>query len=431
MSRSAVDVAMVGMALGTTAIAGVGFATPYWALAFVIGGGVAGGTISLVSQRWSADRPSAVAAAVKVSAMLVVAVLLPLACVFWFAAEPLVALIGTSDAAIAYGARYLKLISLSMPFAALNLIASRTLVGAGDAQAPMILRSGGAVVNIFLNALFIFGFGWGVAGAALGTVLATVCVTGAFGWALTAGCLPGVGMLPVKINWRRSAGAGSYRSTARDLTRISMPLVLTNFARSGAQFPLLAIVSLFGSTVVAAFVIALRVRELMNTPGWGFGLASSSLVGQSLGPGREEEAAEYGRDVLRFAVAVYAVAAALVFVLAHPISLLFVNDPAVVPLTASLIRTTCVSVMFWGVMNGALGPLRAGGDTRWPFYGQVVGLFVFALPIAYLGAVTELGITGLHAALVLESLVPAVVTYARFRTGRWRIISRSYRPLPE
>ena len=55
MSRTAVDVAMVGAAVGASAIAGIGFATPYWVLAFVLGGGIAGGTISLVSQRFSAS----------------------------------------------------------------------------------------------------------------------------------------------------------------------------------------------------------------------------------------------------------------------------------------------------------------------------------------------------------------------------------------
>ncbi len=51
MSKSTVDVAMVGLALGPTAIAGVGFAAPFWELAFALGAGVAGGTIGMVSQR--------------------------------------------------------------------------------------------------------------------------------------------------------------------------------------------------------------------------------------------------------------------------------------------------------------------------------------------------------------------------------------------
>jgi putative MATE family efflux protein len=434
MSRSAVDVAMVGAALGASAIAGVGFATPYWALAYVVGGGVAGGTISLVSQRFSVGQAAGVSTAVVVSAALAVAATLPLTLLFWLVPAPLVALIGTGAEAVAMGADYLRVVSLSMPFAALNLVASRTLVGAGDAWAPMVVRAGGAVANVVLNAVLIFAFEMGVVGAALVTVIATVLVTGVFAWGLTAGRLPGLGALPVKVDWAAASATGeapsstSRRATARALTQIGAPLVLTAFVQSGAQFPLLAIVSLFGPGTVAAFVIALRVRDLLNTPGWGFGLASSSLVGRALGQGREAEAEAYGRDGLRFAVAVYAVTATVAFVLAGPVSRLFVSDPAVWPQAAALIRATSVSVVFWGVMNGALGPLRAGGDTRWPFYGQVAGLFLCALPVAYLGATTALGITGLYAALVLETVVPAAVTYARFRSGRWRTVSRAFRP---
>ena len=432
MSKSTADVAMVGAALGTSAIAGVGFATPFWALTFMLGGGLAGGTISLVSQHYGAgqrdgvSKPAVdVSVPVKVSACFALAVTLPLVALFAAFPAPLISLLGSGGEAVDYGARYLRVVSLAMPFAAVNLIGSRALVGANDAWTPMVVRAGGAVLNVALNALFIFAFGLGVVGAALGTVLASIAVTGVFAWGLTNGRLPLVGSLPVRLRWRAPHwNAG----TARHLAKISTPLALTNLAQSGAQFPLLAIVSLFGPGVVAAFVIALRVRDLLNTPGWGFGLASSSLVGQALGQAREAAATAYARDTLRFAVAVYVFAAAAVFVFAPSVSRLFVNDAAILPTATLLVRATCVSVVFWGVMNGALGPLRASGDTRWPFYGQMLGLFAFALPAAYLGAVTPLGLWGLCGALLLETGVPAAVTYARFRSGTWKVVSRVYRP---
>jgi Na+-driven multidrug efflux pump len=214
--------------------------------------------------------------------------------------------------------------------------------------------------------------------------------------------------------------------------------VFTNVARRGAQFPMLAIVALFGPEVVAAYVVARRVRDLMDTPGWGFSLASTSLVGQALGAGDERSAATYGREVLWFGTAVYLVGAVAVFLAAEQVGRLFVGDPALLPLVTTFVSVACVSVVFRGVSSGATGPLRAGGDTRWPFYGQVLGVYVFALPVAALGAVSvpvpdagvvaPLGIGALYAALLLETLVPAVVTYYRFATGSWRVVSRGYRP---
>lgn len=425
MSKATADVAMVGTALGAAAIAGVGYALPFWALAFMIGGGIAGGTISLVSQRLAAGQTSESSTAVKVSAIFAVAITLPLSVLFWFFAEPLIRLIGSGSEAIGYGVDYLRIVGLAMPFAAVSLVGSRALVAANDAWTPMVLRAGGAVANVALNAVLIFALDLGVIGAAIGTVLANVATLTAFAWGLTRGSLPIIGELPVRVEWSAPHWDGQ---TARHLAKISTPLVLTNVGQNGGQFPMLAIVSLFGPNVVAAFVVALRVRDLMNTPGWGFGLASSSLVGQSLGVNDEDEAGAYANDTLRFAVTVYGIAATAVFLFAHPIAGLFVDDPEVTGTTTALIRVTCVSVVLWGVMNGSLGPLRASGDTNWPLFGQMIGLGAFALPIAYIGAVTPLGIAGLYLALLFETGIPAAVTYYRFRSERWKLVSRSYRP---
>ncbi|QSX00238.1 MATE family efflux transporter [Haloterrigena alkaliphila] len=435
MSKSAADVAMVGIALGPAAIAGVGLATPYWGLAFGIGGGIAGATIGLVSQRYTGGTARDLSLAVTTSALVVAAIVVPLAVLYGAVPERLIGLVGNDAASIAYGADYLRVVALGVPFAALNLIGSRTLVGADDAWTPMTLRAGGAVVNVALNAVLIFVLGMGVVGAAIGTVVANVLVLVAFAVGFTRGGLPIIGSFPVTfdLGWPPVT-----RADVRDVLAIGTPLVFTNGARRAAQFPMLAIVALFGPNVLAAYVVARRVRDLMDTPGWGFSLASSSLVGQELGTGDEGAADTYGREVLWFGTAVYLVSAGVVLLFAEQVGRVFVDDPSILPLVTTFIAVACISVIFRGISGGATGPLRASGDTRWPFYGQVLGLYVFAIPVAFLGAVsvpvpgleavTPLGIGALYAALVLETLVPAVVTYHRFETGSWKAISRTYRP---
>jgi putative MATE family efflux protein len=424
MSKATADVAMVGTALGASAIAGVGYGVPFWTMTFMIGGGIAGGTISLVSQRFGANRHGRIGVAVKVSAVLAIVATLPLVVLFWTIPEPLIRLIGTGDEAIAYGTRYLKVASLAMPFSAVNLVCSRALIGANDAHTPMVIRAGGAAVNIGLNAVLIFIFDMGVVGAALGSVVGSVGGTLLFAWSLTTGRFPILGALPIRVE---STAPHWSTADAYHLLRISSPLALRKIAQNGGQFPMLAIVGLMGSEVVAAYVVALRIRALMNTPGWGFGLASSSLVGQALGEQDESKADAYARETLRFTVAAFASVALLVFAGAAPVSRLFVSDAATLATTTTLVRAACVSVLLWGFMSGGMGPLRASGDTQWPFYGQIAGLFGFALPAAYLGATTGLGLWGLSASLVLETGVPAAVIYYRYRSNAWMRISRSHR----
>jgi putative MATE family efflux protein len=347
--------------------------------------------------------------------------------VFWLVPRPLISILSSDPQAIAYGAAYLRIVGLGVPFAGLNLVGSRVLIGADDAWTPMVIRGGGAIANVALNAVFIFGLGMGVVGAAWGTVIANVLATSAFTVGLVAGRLPGVGAFPVTV-----APFGTYLDveTIRDVVDIGTPVVGRSLTWTVARFPMLAIVDVFGATVVAAYIISRRIWGLMNTPGWGFGLAASSLVGQHLGEGDEGTAETYGREIARFALVTYVLAAAIVAIFARPIVLAFVGDASdpSVPVAVTLVYAACLAVIPQGIGRTAAGALDATGDTRWPFYSQALGMFGVSIPLAYLGATTSLGLVGLYLAFFGETLVPAAINYYRFSTGKWKVISREYRP---
>ncbi|MFB6125414.1 MAG: MATE family efflux transporter [Halanaeroarchaeum sp.] len=429
MSKNAADVAMVGVALGPSAIAGVGYAGPYWGAAFSVGGGIAAGTIALVSQRFGADRHEQAGQAIRSSAALVVVITLPITALFWLAPRALIGVLSANPTVVGYGADYLRVLAVGVPFAAVNLIGSRALIGADDAWTPMMLRGGGALSNIVLNAIFIFGMGLGVVGAALGSVLANVFVTAGLAIGLARGSLPGLGEFPLQV-----AAGGRYfdRETFRDLVHIGTPVIGRNSVWTVARFPALAFVGMFGPTVVAAYIITRRIWGLMNTPGWGFGLAASSLVGQHLGRGEEATAESIGHEIVRFSTATYVLAAGAVAAVAPFAVRLFVgepNDPAV-PIAITMVYVSSLAIVPQGVTSSIAGALDATGDTRWPFYSRVLGMFGASIPLIYLGATTSLGIFGVYLSFFAETLVPAGINYYRFTTGRWKAISRDYRPNP-
>jgi putative MATE family efflux protein len=427
MSKNVVDVAMVGVALGSVAIGGVGLAGPFWGLAFSFGGGVAAGTIALVSQRYGADRYDEIGQPIRSSVLLVLLITLPLAALFYAVPERLIGFLTSDAQTLQYGADYLRVVAFGVPFAALNLIGSRTYIGVDDAWTPMMVRAGGALANIGLNAVFIFVLDMGVEGAALGTVLSNVLVTATFVVGLTVRRVPGTQAFPARV----SVFAGyARRETVTDLVTIGLPVAGRNSVWTVARFPMLAIVGLFAGPVLAAYVVARRIWGLMNTPGWGFGLAASSLVGQELGAENVEGADSYAREINRIAVGVYVIGGLLTAATAPWIVRLFVDDPtdATVPIAVGLVWASCFAIVPQAVKATIAGALDATGDTRWPFYSQVLGMVVISIPLAYLGATTALGIWGLYLAFLAESLVPAVVNYYRFTTGKWRKISREYRP---
>jgi Na+-driven multidrug efflux pump len=277
--------------------------------------------------------------------------------------------------------------------------------------------------------VFIFVLGWGVEGAAMGTVLSNVFAVTAFAIGIARGHAPGFGQFPVQVD-----PYGTYvdSETLRDLIRIGIPVGARNLVWTAAEFPMLAILDTFGTDTVSAFVIARRIWGIMNTPGWGFGLASSSLTGQALGQGKEELAEAYGRDIIRFSVATYAVSAVITAIFAEQVVLIFVDDPVgsarVVEISVNLIYAACVAVLFRGISGSSIGPLDASGDTRIPFLSQLLGMFGGSIPLAYIGSVTVLGHWGIYLAFLAETTVPAAINYWRFNSGKWKAISREIRP---
>jgi Na+-driven multidrug efflux pump len=196
-------------------------------------------------------------------------------------------------------------------------------------------------------------------------------------------------------------------------------------------FPLLWIAATFGPLVVAAFEVGRRVRELVNSFSWGFSIAASTLVGQELGAGDEREAEAYGAAIIRLSLVSYLSVAVLVIAFANPIAGLFVSGDAAVGAAATFVRIAAVSAVALGIDGSATGALRGAGDTRWPFAASLLGRYGFALPAAALGTVTPLAVAGLYLALVLETLLPAGINLWRFRTNRWKAVSRAYRPSTE
>ncbi len=351
--------------------------------------------------------------------------------VFLLVPEAILSLISSDAAVIEQGGIYLRYISVGVPFAALNLVGSRTLVGVDDAYTAMVIRAGGAVANIGINAVLIFGVGMGVMGAALGTVFANVLVTGWFVLGLTTGRAPLAGTFPLTVNPRGEYVNGRMMV---DLVTIGLPVIGRRLAWSLAELPMFGILDMFGQEILSAYVIARRIWGLLSTPGWGFGLAASSLVGQELGTGAEETAEAYGREIIRFAVATYFLTALGVAIVAEPVVLLFVDDPAEVAIQVAvgLVYAACLAAVVRAIGGTAAGALDGSGDTRWTFMSQAIGMFGAAIPLVYLGATTALGIWGLYLASLAEAGVPAALNYYRFNSGEWKAISQAYRPdLPD
>ncbi|WP_323171976.1 MATE family efflux transporter [Natrialba sp. PRR66] len=427
MSKQTADLAMVGTAVGTAGTAGLAYALAYWELVTMLGLGLAGGTVSLVSQNYGGEATDRASLVVTQSVLLAVVFALPVVAVFLAFPNALIELLGSKAAPIDHGRTYLVFVAPAALFELCNLIASRTYTGVGDTFTEMVARAGGAVLNVLLSGLLIFGFGLGVAGAAIGTTLSTGFVTVVLAWGMTGRSYGWLGMAPSPVPITAD-GPWIDRELIRELIEISLPEIGRRLAAGAVVFPLLWIAATFGPVIVTALEVGRRVRGLINSVNWGLSLAASSLVGQHLGSSEEGEAAAYGTAIIRLSVVLYAGIAALVIVLSEPIAVPFVSESSEVPAAAAFVAVGAVSSIGFGLDGAAAGVLLGAGDTRLPFLASLAGRYLFAIPAALLGPVTPLGIAALYLALLLETYVPGGINYWLVRRGRWKAVSRRYRP---
>ncbi|WP_435065248.1 MATE family efflux transporter [Halobaculum sp. EA56] len=438
------DFLMVGVYAGGAAVAALEFGFQYYFVPFGLALALTSGTISVVSRFQGADEPAEANFAIKQSLWLALALAVPITVFTHFFAEELVGVLTDDARTIELGGAYLRVVMYSVGFRFWSMIAARALAGSGDTRTPMYVRLLTLPTNVGLNAALVFGLGpfpeLGVVGAAWGTVAATTLAGVVFAWALLSGRYSV--RLPVR-------GKQWDADIARELVRVSLPLAGTRLSRTFGRFPFLFVLGVLGTEVVAAYAIGRRVMLLALMPAWGYSTAASTLVGQAIGAGDDEEADEYGWQVLRLALVTQLLIGAAIAAAARPIAAAFGSES--LDLTVTFIRVFGLGVAGFAIARTMRGGLRGAGDTRWPLYGGLLGTYALRLPIAVLAlpagyAVTlfagplaatlglaplvvplpgmDLGLTTVFAAIVADLYARAVVNLVRYWSDAWKRVAR-------
>jgi putative MATE family efflux protein len=415
------DLIMVGWAVGTAGISALAFGFTVYILLKRFGIGFSAATLSLVSQRYGNDEHEEASFVLKQSLLLAAAFTVPITAVTYVTAAPVIDRLGATPEVVRLGTPYLQLMAIGFGFQFFNLVCSRAYAGIGDTRTPMYVRSAAAVGNIALNGVLIFGLGpfpaLGVVGAGLGTILATASAAVAFAY-LLAYREPDLTFRVPGRHWDTAV--------VRDIFRVASPAVGRKLLQTGARFPILVILATFGTGVVAAYEIGRRVLQLVRTPMWGLNFAASSLVGQSLGRDDAHDARAYTRDITVLSFAVLIPLFAVVAVFPAQFGRVFVDDQATIDLVVFFLQIYAVGSLGYTLDEALSGALTGAGDTRWPFYGTLVGLYLVLVPGAYLLGITfGLGLLGVGIALLAEFYVPAAVNYYRIRSDRWMAWSLS------
>ncbi len=418
LSLGAADFLMV-RGLGSDASAAIGLNRQITFLVEAAALAVSAGVIALVSQGIGAGDRRQVDGAVRQSLHLVVLLGIPVTLLGYAASGPLLSLMQASPETLAHGAPYLRIFFLGTLFLWANLVAAAAFRGAGDPRTPLRLVSVVSVLNVALNYVFIFGVGpvpaYGVAGAAMGTVGARALGTAAYL------VLLGRGTRGVRLRLRPAWDLD--RALIRRLLRVGAWPALAGVLRNGARVVFVGMLGagVSGAALHAAVGVGLQVRLVAVLPALAFQVAAATLVGQAVGAGDPDRAQALGNRSVLLLAAIMAAVAGVTIVAAHPLAGLFLVDPEVAALGATVIRWFAVAQLFSSLSIGTQGALTGAGWTR-PILGYTVVTQWGVLLGLTLALFVVLGWDpeGALVAWVVAPVLQLVLMQRLFRRGGWR-----------
>jgi len=420
--QGVVDHALVGHFVGYAGNAAIGVAIQIFIVVIVFVISVFGGMGVLVARFAGANDPDKVNRTVYQAFLAAVALWgLLLAPLGWVLAPSLLRVVNAAPAVQVQALPFLRIMFVGSLGMLLFFMVSGALRAAGDARTPLRLGVLLTVLNIACNVAFITGLGpfprLGTAGAAVGTTVAGLVVSGIAGYLLFSGRLP--------VTWHRGMSWRPDWSIIRELFRFGLPTGFQGIAMNIAGVLLLRFIGSLPQSAEAQAAYAVGYTELFSFITWtsvGLMSAAATVGGQNLGAGRPERAV-HGVHVAAGLGLGLAAAIGILFV-AIPRSLLGLfgmTDPVVVGLGVQLLRFLSVSGLFVTVALTYTGGLQGTGDTRSPLYISIVSQIVVPLGLCTLFQATRgLRPADIWTAILLGHITRCGLSVLRFRQGKWR-----------
>lgn len=326
----------------------------------------------------------------------------------WPLAPQVVRVFGASPAVSSGAVTYLRISLFGAPSMLMVLAGTGVLRGLQDTRTPLLVSVAANAANIALNAAFVLGLHWGLAGSALGTVVAQSAGAAAYLCVAARGARnAGVGLRP-DLAGLRAAGVTAAGLVIRTLA-LQAVLVITT-----------AVAARQGDAAIAAHQIAFRLWSLVALALDAIAIAAQAIIGRSLGAADAAGARAATARMTGWG-AVYGTVFGTLVLLARPLLPgLFAAAPPVRALLLAVLLVVAAQQPAAGVVFVLDGVLIGAGDQRYLAVAGVITLAVF-LPAAWLVHAWHGGLLALWLAYSLWLLARFVTLVLRARGNRWLV----------
>jgi putative MATE family efflux protein len=405
--------------LGAESIAAVGLSEQVIFIPMTAFMGIGIGATAIIARHVGAKEPEHANRILRQAMLMTFILGLTFALILWFFAEQLLGLFQARPEVIAIGKDYIRANAPGIFFFIIVIGGESIFRGAGDTKTPMIVIIVMEVIGTILAYILINGLLGAPALGVLGAGIARASASAIGGVLMLVILIRGKGILKYDL---RSALAYDWTEIKRIL-RVGLPAFANSLQMRVAFSIYTIILSSLGTTVYAAHALAMRVEEFAFMPSFGFGIAATALVGQSLGAKKPDLARKAGYLIQRYCLITMVTLGVIIFILSRQLIGIFVDDPEVIRIGAMGLRIWAFALPGMAINNTLAGGLRGAGDTRWVFLLTTIGMWLMRVGGgALMVLVLNLGAPGAWIGAALDYNVRALLMWWRFAGGKWQTI---------
>ncbi len=400
--------------LGTDEMASISLVSPMQSIIIQFGMGLTvAGSILIAQYVGARDKKNA---GIMANHIFVCSMLLAFICgILCFAFTPsIVTWLGADSEIHRMGTTYLRIVITDLPFLFMINVFSAVSQAQGDTVRPMKLNMFGVILNMIMDPLFIMVFKWGIAGAALATMVAKVpCAAIAAYFLFTDKYEISINLKGFKFN----------TNMLKQIAAVGLPTAIGN---STMQFGFLLMtknVLTYGNNAMAAYGIGNRINGIITMPASAMGSAVATIVGQNIGAKQLDRAIDAYRKSRLMAVIFLFIAGLILSrdIVSTAIVRIFSSDDNVIPLAANFL-----SIMaFWcwtnAIYNNTVGLFNGAGNTIVTMIVDAARLWVFRFATLYIFShFFHMAEQSVWYSVVASNGISALIIYICYRLGWWK-----------
>ncbi|MEG2928627.1 MAG: MATE family efflux transporter [Oscillospiraceae bacterium] len=410
---STVDSIIVGNFVGKNAIAAVGgtFSIQFLILSLAIG--FTTGMSVVISQVYGARDFDKLKRAFSTGFIFIAFLSIALGLIGLLITKPLLVMLDTPAVIMKDSFTYLAIMFLGFPALFLYNMYAAVLRAVGDSKTPLYFLIVATLVNIVLDIVFVVGFGMGVEGAAIATLIAQ-CVSGIL-------CHLYIGK-NVEIFKLSREDLVFDKEILRAIIKYGFPAAIQQSILSLSFLAVQRFVNFFGEDMIASFSVVNKIENFVTMPMMNIAMALSMFAGQNIGAGEVKRAQNGVKETMKMQ-ALFCIAVFIVLPMIAPIliSMFGLGKDAEVMRIGTMAIDFCAKYYFIFAAFQTLNNFHRGvGDASFSMFATLCMIFV-RIPITYIMVyVLQLGEISIWMGMIIGWSTVLIANGIRYLTGGWK-----------